>query len=83
MQGMTCRRLTALAGPPPRLKARPADRVDAAPSGEIGVDRVVDVQDIADLAAVAVDGDRLARERADEEMRDPALVLGARSGAAP
>ena len=42
----------------------------------IGLDRVGDVEDVAHLAAVAVDRDRLAVERADQEMRDPALVLG-------
>ena len=41
------------------------------------VDDVVDEQDVAHLPAVAVDGQRLVAERRDEEVRDPALILGA------
>jgi hypothetical protein len=39
------------------------------------VHEVVDEQDVAHLAAVAVQGDRLVLERAEQEMGDPALVL--------
>ena len=53
-------RLSVLAGPPPRLKARPRSRSMLAPGRQPGVDRVLDEQRVAHLAAVAVDRDRLA-----------------------
>jgi hypothetical protein len=42
-----------------------------------GIDQVVDEEDVAHLPPVAEQRDRLARERAQQEVRDPALVLGA------
>ncbi len=68
-------RLIAFAGPPPRLNARPGNAIDIFERRDVGVHRITDVEDVADLPAVAVDGDRLAFERADQEMGDPALVL--------
>src|SRR5690606_23124373 len=49
----------------------------AAPGGEIGLHRVFHVQQIANLAAISVDGDRLAVDRSTNEMRNPALILRA------
>jgi hypothetical protein len=54
-----------------------ANHIDPIARQQVGVERVVDEQQIAHLPAVAVDGDRPARERTDQEMGDPALVLGA------
>ena len=71
------RRLTALPAPPPRLKAWPASAVDVLQNRAIGRHGIADVQYVADLASVPVDRDRLIAERADQEVRDPALVFGA------
>jgi len=54
-----------------------AHDLDLLPRADERVDEVVDEQDIAHLSAVAVDRDRFARERAAQEVGDPALVLGA------
>src|SRR4051794_38854053 len=40
-------------------------------------DQVVHEQDVADLTAIAIERDRPAIQRLNEEMRDPPLVLGA------
>jgi hypothetical protein len=42
-----------------------------------GIDEVVDEEDVADLLAVTEERDRLAVEGAQQEVGDPALVLGA------
>src|ERR671913_654108 len=49
---------------------------DMLPGRGIGLDSVGDVEDVAHLASVAVDGDRLSLERLDQEMGHPALILG-------
>src|SRR5207248_5073899 len=58
------------------IEYAPVDPVDVLQGAHIGIHRVADIEDVAHLLAVAVDGDRLALERSDEEMRDPALILG-------
>ena len=70
-------RLTVLAGPPPMLNAWPATLRQVPLGEQQRVDEVVDEQQVAHLLAVAIDRDRQALQRADQEMRDPALVLGA------
>src|SRR5436305_6623623 len=55
----------------------PGQPLAPARSAQERVDEVVDVEHVADLLAVAVDGDRLAVERPDQEVSDPALILGA------
>src|SRR5207302_605341 len=57
---------------------RPAGQALDCSLGKLeGGDEIVDVEDVAHLAPVAVDGDRVASERAKQEMRHPSLVLGA------
>ena len=77
MQRMTWSRLTAFRRPAAEVEGAARYRPDPPPSREIGGDRVVHEQDIAHLPAVAVNGDRFARQRPKQEMRDPALVLRA------
>ena len=52
-------------------------RIDVTENATIGRDGIGDVQHVTHLLAVAVDHDWLAAQRADQEMRDPALILGA------
>ena len=70
-------RLTVLSGPPPILKAWPAISGRYCSASSSARDEIVDEQQVAHLLAVAVDRDRPSLHRADQEMRDPALVLGA------
>ena len=65
------------AGPPPMLNACPAMRAHVGLRQQERVDQIVDEQHVAHLQAVAVERDRLAVERLDQEVRDPALILGA------
>src|SRR5207237_8605849 len=51
--------------------------VDVLQRGDVGVYRITDVEDVAHLPAVTVNGDWFVLERADQEVGDPALVLGA------
>src|SRR5689334_5297006 len=48
----------------------PRNAADIVERRDIGVHRVADVEDVADLLAVAVDRDRLTLECTDQEMRD-------------
>src|SRR4051812_43197340 len=66
-----------IGGAAPEIEGAPGDTVDPLPRAEIGLDGVGDVEHVADLVTVAVERDRLAFERADQEVRDPALTLGA------
>ena len=69
------RRLIVLAGPPPMLKTSPLDLVDPLQGALVDVDQVADPERVADLLAVAEDGERLAGRRGDAEPGDPSLVL--------
>jgi hypothetical protein len=56
-----------------RLAREVADTVE---DGTVGAHRVIHMQDVAHLVPIAIDGDRLALQRTDEEMGNPALVFG-------
>src|SRR5690606_2368747 len=53
-----------------------AQSIDVLPSAHERVDELVDVEDVANLLSVAVDGDGLAAPGADQKMGDPPLVFG-------
>src|SRR6187200_794299 len=59
------------------IEGAPGDMPDIPPSREIGLNRVKDMQHVAHLTAVAINGDRLASERTIDEMRNPALIFRA------
>jgi hypothetical protein len=63
--------------PAAEIERAAGDVADPPEGVHVGVDGVVDEQDVAHLPAVAVDGDRFARQGADQEVGDPSLVLGA------
>src|SRR5438477_5156783 len=50
--------------------------LDVLQRSDIGFHCVADLKDVAHLPAITVNNKRLALQRADEEVRDPALVLG-------
>ncbi len=64
-----------IVGPATQVEGLPAQLVDVAPHGKIGIDRVPHVEDVANLAAIAIKHDSPPFDRTDQEMGDPALVL--------
>src|SRR5262249_42327412 len=54
------------------------DYIDALKRPLVGVDQVTDPERIANLAAVAEDGERLAERGSNAEPGDPALIFNAK-----
>ena len=61
----------------PEVEHLAGQHADARAGPHVRIDGVVDVQQIAHLPTVAVDRDRLAAQRLQQKVRDPALILGA------
>jgi hypothetical protein len=58
-----------------KVEGLSAATLDVAIGANIGFDGVRDVENVANLPAVAEDGYRFSREAADQEVRNPALIF--------